>query len=102
MGMDRNKHCDVERIRQPWLVSAKAQGHSGAMGKSGSTFGKANLQICFPCMLHGTSDGACGTWSFLQAHLLSKANLAQECQNLLCSQVNARTPSPEGPSCLVS
>lgn len=96
MGMDGNKPCDVERIRQPWLVSAKAQGPGGAMDKSGSSFGKVASQICFPCMLHGTSAGGCGTWSLLQAHLPSKASLAQECQNLLCSWVNAGTPSSEG------
>ena len=97
MGADGNKHCHAERIRQQWLVSAKARGHGGAMDKSGSSFGKVNLHV-FPWMLHGASDGGCGMCFFLQAHLPSEASLAQECQNLLCPQVNARTPSPEGPS----
>jgi len=102
VGADGNKHCGAERMRQQWLVSAKAQGCGGATDKSGSSFGKVNLQISFPWMLCGASDGSCEMWSFLQAHLPFEASLAQKRQDLLHPWVSATTLSPEGPSLLVS
>lgn len=101
MGADRNKHCNTERIRERWLVSAKAWGHGGAMDKSGSSFGIVYLETFLPWMPYGASDGdsECG----FSCRPISPLRPAwPRSVQAFSAQGECQTPSPEGASHLVS